>query len=90
MKSSFLIIPELRKILAETTNFSSENIHLNDDLFANGVLDSFGIIEFVVALEKHYDYHIPPEELIPQNLWSLQAVADMLNRLGVAANKKIV
>lgn len=83
MISNFSIYPELRKILSDISKRSCEALNPNDDLFAIGILDSFGIIEFVVTLEKHFNCTIPQKDLIPQNLWSIQAISDMLTRLGV-------
>ena len=85
MVGNFLLYSELCKILSIVSKKPCEELDPNDDLFAIGVLDSFGIIEFVVSLEKHYNCIIPQEELIPQNLYSVKAISDMLNRLGFAS-----
>ena len=75
---------ELRNILADISRRPCENIGLDDDLFAAGVLDSFGIIEFVMALEKHFHCAIPQDMLLPQNLWSIRAVSDTLSRVCIS------
>lgn len=76
---------ELRKLLSDVSGRPCENIGLEEDLFAAGILDSFGIIEFVFALEKYFNCTIPQEDLIPQNLWSIQAIAETLSKLGVSS-----
>lgn len=85
MISNLLIHPELRKILSDISKQPCDTLNIDEDLFAIGVLDSFGIIEFVVTLEKHFSCTIPQEDLIPQNLWSIEAISNMLTKLGVSS-----
>ena len=49
-------------------------------LFESGILDSFGIIEFVSALEDEFDIKIANEDMVPQNLWSVAATAQTVQR----------
>jgi acyl carrier protein len=86
MADNFSRYSEIRKILSTISNQSCEEIGLNSDLFAAGILDSFGIIEFVFTLEKHFHCIISQEDLIPQNFWSVQAISDTLVRLGVTSS----
>jgi len=79
---------ELCKILSDISKRSCDALNPNDDLFAIGILDSFGIIEFVVTLENHFNCTIPQVDLIPQNLWSIQAISDMLTRLAVTSKSE--
>jgi len=85
MVDNFLLYSELCNILSIVSKKPCEELDANDDLFAIGVLDSFGIIEFVVSLEKHYNCTIPQEELIPQNLCSVKVISEMLTRLGFSS-----
>jgi acyl carrier protein len=83
MSDSISRYEEIRNILTQVSGQSCENIGVEDDLFEAGILDSFGIIEFVLALEKQFHCTIAQEDLIPQNLWSIQAVSETLSKLGV-------
>jgi acyl carrier protein len=83
MESNFLFHSEIRKILSDISKQKCDKLDLNDDLFSIGILDSFATIEFVGALEKYFNCIIPQEDLIPQNLWSIQAVSEMLIKLRV-------
>jgi len=85
MISNFSIHSELRKILSDISKRSCDTLNTDEDLFAIGVLDSFGIIEFVVTLEKHFNCKIPQEDLIPQNLWTIEAISNTLTKLGVSS-----
>ena len=83
MSDSSTLHAQLRKILADVSRQSCANIGLDDDLFSVGILDSFGIIAFVVTLEKHFHCVIPQDDLIPQNFLSVRAISDTLHRLDV-------
>ncbi len=85
MTINFSIHSELRKILSDTSNRSCDTLNTDEDLFAIGVLDSFGVLEFVVALEKRFNCVIPQDDLIPQNLWSIEAISNTLTKLGVSS-----
>ena len=86
MSDKFFLYSELLKIISDISKQSCGELNPNDDLFAICVLDSFGVVEFVVALEKRFNCTIPQEELIPQNLWSVHAVSETLTKLGVSAS----
>jgi acyl carrier protein len=43
-------------------------------LVARGVLDSTGVLELVMYLEKAYSIKVRDEELLPENLDSLNAI----------------
>lgn len=57
---------------------SGVEISQDDDLFTSGVIDSAGLIECVVFLEKKYSITIPDEDLLPENFSSISAVAAYL------------
>ncbi len=50
------------------------------DLFEAGILDSFRMLEFLAELEERFSVSIPTEELIPQNLWTIEATVRTLRR----------
>lgn len=57
-------------------------INISDDLFALGVLDSFGMLSYITLLESEFNIEIPTEELIPQNFWSIESTVQTIERLG--------
>jgi acyl carrier protein len=79
---NYLIEKKVRKILSRVSRESCDELALTEDLFNAGILDSFSIIEFIIALEKEGELTISQELLIPQNLWSIEAICAMLKRLG--------
>lgn len=56
----------------------------DDSLLATKVLDSLGIAELVVFLEDHYDVVFDSDELIPDNLDTINAIVGFLYRKGVS------
>lgn len=53
----------------------------NDDSFLNnGIIDSTGILELVMHLETTYGIEVYDEELIPENLDSINRLAAYIER----------
>jgi acyl carrier protein len=66
---------------------------LEDDssFLESGIIDSTGILELITFLEENYGIQIDDEELVPDNMDSLQNVARFLARKldgSVAAENK--
>jgi acyl carrier protein len=55
--------------LEDTTSFLEE-----------GIIDSTGVLELVTFLEKEFQIQVDDEELIPENLDSIDNVFDYLRR----------
>jgi acyl carrier protein len=50
-----------------------------ESLFDAGVLDSFGLLEFLTGLEKELNISIPDEDLIPSNFDTIAKLRSYLN-----------
>lgn len=61
-------------LFGENEQFKEDSSFLED-----GIIDSTGILELVMFLEETYGIKIEDEELIPQNMDSLQNIAHFLN-----------
>ncbi len=70
----------IAKILNKIKDAKEVAFGLETDLFSIGVLDSFGMIEYLGALEKEFNIKILNEDLIPQNLWNLKASAQLVRK----------
>jgi acyl carrier protein len=55
-------------------------VEIETDLFAVGVLDSFGMLGYIAAIEEEFNISIPNEDLIPQNLWSVLATVETVEK----------
>jgi acyl carrier protein len=54
-----------------------------ESLFDAGVLDSFGLLEFLTAVEKELGVKIPDEDLIPSNFDSIAKIRSyLIDRIG--------
>jgi acyl carrier protein len=64
---------ELRKFIIENFMFGQDNGQLGDDtsLLEKGIIDSTGVLELIAFLDKRYRIKIEDEEIIPENLDSI-------------------
>lgn len=62
----------LREFIAENFLFRADaEIADNQSLLDSGVMDSTGVLELIAFLEKTYGVSIADEEIIPENLDSI-------------------
>jgi acyl carrier protein len=52
-----------------------------DDLIDAGVLDSFDIVSMIASINEVFDITVPPQEIIPDNFNSAQAIYAMIQRI---------
>lgn len=72
---------KVAQFIAEQFVFDEELSISNDDsLLESGTIDSTGILELVLFLEENFSISIDDEELIPQNLDSINKIADFVTR----------
>ena len=57
-----------------------EQLKQDTDFFDKGIIDSTGVIELVGFLEESFDISVDDEELIPENLSSLQKIDVFLEK----------
>ena len=75
------IIYELRNFVVENFLFGDgENLKEDTSFMDSGIIDSTGILELISFLEEKYGIRIEDEELVPENMDSLQNVARFVNR----------
>ena len=70
---------ELMDILEELrpdVDFENETL-----LIGNGILDSFDIVSLVTALNDAFDIEIKPNDLVPENFNSAQAMLALVEKL---------
>ena len=65
-------------------HFIEKNFYINDSFgdsdsfFENGIIDSTGVLELVSFIEKKYEIKVEDEEVIPENLDSINSLTDFL------------
>ncbi|OPY00319.1 MAG: acyl carrier protein [Syntrophorhabdus sp. PtaB.Bin006] len=71
---------QIRKQITEfiTTNFlfdESITLGVEDSLLDTGVIDSTGVLELVAFIEETYGIKIEDEEIVPENLDSINNIS---------------
>ncbi len=70
------------KVLAVLTEeFPGVDFEASDELVADGVMDSLTITGVIAALSMEFGIVIPYEEIIEDNFTSVDALANMVERL---------
>ena len=76
---------DMEKLLAilnelhDDVDFTKETALIDD-----GILDSLDIVSIVTEIDSEFDVRIPPEEIIPENFNSAQALFDLITKLDEA------
>ena len=71
----------VRQFIIENFLFEEdENLKDDTSFLENGIIDSTGVLEMVTFLEETYDIHVEDEDMIPENLDSLEAIANYITR----------
>jgi acyl carrier protein len=72
---------EIRNFIVSNFLFGQAG-NLTDDtsFLAQGVIDSTGVLELATHLESKYGIKVKDEELIPENLDSINAVAGYIQK----------
>ena len=70
---------EILKSLHEDVDFMTCNSLVDD-----GVLDSLDIVTLVTEIDATFDVRIPPEEILPENFNSADALWALIQRLDEA------
>ena len=65
---------DIRAIVRETFASELSGLEIGDDvnLFSNGIIDSFALVNLVSALEDRYGIRIPDSDATPANLGSVE------------------
>ena len=73
----------IREFIIETFLFGADDANIEDgeSLLESGVVDSTGVLELVAFLEAEFGLDVKDEELIPENLDSID------NLVGFVAKK---
>ena len=57
-----------------------ERLNENTSFLESGIIDSTGIVELIAFIEETYKIMIEDEEVVPENLDSLERVATFIER----------
>ncbi len=74
--------PLVRNFILSNFLFTDEQSALTDSgsLITTGIVDSTGVLELITHLEEALSIRVPPEEMVPQNFDSVDAICAYLAR----------
>lgn len=84
-----MLKPDIQKTIID---FIQENfimgrcnvvLDTEESLIESGIMDSTGVLELVEFLESTYGIHIEDDELIPENLETIDNIINFLKRKGI-------
>lgn len=52
----------------------------DDSLLEKGIIDSTSVLELVSFIEENHNFRVEDEELVPENLDSVNRIVDYINR----------
>lgn len=72
---------EIRNFVAENFLFGEdpESLQNDDSFLETGIIDSTGVLELVAFIEDHYDVEVDDDELVPENLDSINRLIDFID-----------
>jgi len=74
-------IEDINKFIIDNFLFGDDNTIGNDaSLLENGIIDSTGVLELISFLEETYEITIEDDEMIPENLDSIDNINQFLNK----------
>lgn len=75
---------KIREFIVETFLFGADDAQLEDgdSLLESGVVDSTGVLELVGFLEEEFGIEVKDDELVPDNLDSIDNLAAFIGRKG--------
>ena len=77
---------KLRTIVTETFLVGSNTeLHGDDSFIETGIIDSTGILQLVEFLEQEFGIKVEDEDLIPENLDSINRLVAFVGRKGMSA-----
>ena len=74
-------IQQIRTFIIDTFLFGDDSVLQEDTSFIQeGIIDSTGVLELITFIEENYGFKIQDDELVPENLDSLNNIRQFLSR----------
>ncbi len=72
----------IQKFILENYLFTSDTdaLGLDDSLLGRGIVDSTGMLEIIMFIEEQLGVTVKDEEMVPENLDSVNRIAAFLER----------
>jgi acyl carrier protein len=66
---------QVKDFFSENFMTEMDSVSDTDSFLENGIIDSTGVLELVLFLEEKYQIKVEDDEIIPENLDSLENIA---------------
>ena len=66
---------QVKEFFKENFMADMDSVKDSDSFLENGIIDSTGVLELVLFLEETYNIKVEDDEIIPENLDSLENIA---------------
>jgi len=76
------ILKDVEKILLTeiAVDLGRESLDPDEDLLAQRIIDSLGVVRLIVSLEKAFGIKVMDEEVVPENFQSLDSLAKFVEQ----------
>ena len=76
------ILEDVEKILLTeiAVDLGRESLDPDEDLPAQGIIDSLGVVRLIVSLEKAFGIEVIDEEVVPENFQSLNSLVKFVEQ----------
>jgi acyl carrier protein len=71
---------ELRQFVIDNFMYGKDGLSNDTSFLASGLIDSSGVLELIIHLEQTYGLEIEDEDLIPENLDSINRLVAFVGR----------
>ena len=78
---------EVKQFIKKNMFFNKLSLSFDDQtsFLESGLLDSTGILEVINFIQKEYKFKMHEHEMIPENLDSIEKIADYISKKHVAS-----
>ena len=82
---------QIRSFILSSFLFTDDESKLknNDSLLEQGIMDSTGVLELVAFLESQFGIKVADDELLPENLDSVDQIAAFIGRKQPSAQRTV-
>jgi acyl carrier protein len=72
---------EVRRYLVDNFLFGDDGgLTSSQSLLGSGVIDSTGVMELVMFLQKTFEIEVADQDLVPENLDTIESISRFVNR----------
>lgn len=82
-----VIQEQLKQFVIENFLFGEQrDLNNEDSFFEQGIIDSTGVLELIAFLEERFHIKVGDADLVPENLDSIRAVTEFVQRQQTVMN----